>query len=68
MKEVQSHVVTESSTAALGREKQPRDCSRGKRARAQIKVVSLSSANGGVTLQIQTWFREPFTPIKLCST
>lgn len=26
MKEVQSHVVTESSTAALGREKQPRDC------------------------------------------
>lgn len=30
--------------------------------------LSLSSANGGVTLQIQTWFQEPFKLIKLCGT
>lgn len=44
MEEVQSHVVTESSTAALGGGKTTtrlQICgSRGKRARAQLKVVS----------------------------
>lgn len=54
MKEVQSRVVMESSTAALRREKQPRDC----RYTAFVeegpglglRLSSLSSANGGGTL------------------
>lgn len=69
--EVQSHVFTKSFSAALGREKQPRDC----RYTALVEKgpglssrLSLSSANGGVTLQIQTWFQEPFKLIKLCGT
>lgn len=71
MEEVQSHVFTESFATALRREKQPRDC----RYTALVEKgpglssrLSLSSANGRVTLQIQTWFQEPFKLIKLCGT
>lgn len=64
---MQSHVFAESFATALGREKQPRDC----RYTALVEKgpglssrLSLSSANGRVALQIQTWFQEAFKLIR----